>query len=270
MAVGLAAGLLGACAQAARPTLHQLFGTVIPGRVSPNNLWESVPHPKGWVMVIHGGSWIFVGPKATRTKLGPTYFNPRGWGVYSIDYRPGKRSFWDAVAAYDHLRAKVGYRIPVCVLGLSAGGQLALLVAAVRPSVSCVISEAGPTDLSRIASQPAFTAPGKPPSTVVPQAFARATKRWVFQNLWRWSPVRLAHLMHMPVLLGGSSWDQIIPEAAQMREFKAARPATKTLLLAGGPDKDTSSPLWFVHAGITRSALTRWDAALDRLLHAVQ
>jgi acetyl esterase/lipase len=220
-------------------------------------------------MVIHGGGWVFVGPNAVRTKLGPDFFNPRGWGVYSVDYRSGQRSFWDTLAAYRHLRARVGYRIPVCLLGQSAGGQLALLVAAVRPSVSCVISEAGPTDLSKIASQPAFTAPGKPPSTAVPSAVARATKRWVFPDLWRWSPVRLAHLLRMPVLLGGSSWDRMIPNGAQMDEFKAARPATRTLLLAGGPATNVLGPLWFVHAGITPRARARWDASVDRLLKDV-
>ena len=36
--------------------------------------------------------------------------------------------------------------MPYCALGGSAGGQLALLLAASRPSVDCAVDEAGPTD----------------------------------------------------------------------------------------------------------------------------
>jgi dienelactone hydrolase len=44
---------------------------------------------------------------------------------------------------YDRLRAQVGPRTPICAVGTSAGGQLALMLAT-RRDLACMISEDGP------------------------------------------------------------------------------------------------------------------------------
>src|SRR4051812_44068425 len=47
-------------------------------------------------------------------------------------------------------RGGVGKRTPICILGASAGGQMALMVALQRPDVACVIAHAPPTVLESL------------------------------------------------------------------------------------------------------------------------
>src|SRR5947207_884692 len=46
--------------------------------------------------------------------------------------------------------------IPVCPSGQSAGAHLALMVAAFRSDVGCVVDEAGPTDAAALAGETAW------------------------------------------------------------------------------------------------------------------
>ena len=168
-----------------------LFGGDPPaGQVMPDNsltLPQGVP--QGFVLLIHGGGWVFTGP-ATLAAEAPTVrrLTGLGWGVYNVDYRAGWLSVVDVVAAFDHLRA-LHPGVPLCAYGESAGGQLAMLLAASRPSLRCVVSVAGLSDL-----------------TAVPASASLHTLMvHVFHGmLWEFSPVRLASRIQGRLLCVGS------------------------------------------------------------------
>ncbi|MFL5825547.1 MAG: alpha/beta hydrolase family protein [Thermoleophilaceae bacterium] len=107
--------------------------------------------PKGAVLVIHGGAWHVVGPKAVYSMRRYTVrLNRLGYSTLNIDYRPGRQSLPDVLAAYDGLRRELGPGVPICALGTSAGGNLALLLAESRRDVACVVAEAPPTLIGRL------------------------------------------------------------------------------------------------------------------------
>jgi acetyl esterase/lipase len=240
--------------------------------LSPNNEYHTpsgayaAQRPVGWVLLIHGGGWQVTGKApVAATRPEADFFRSHGWGTYNIDYRPGTRSLTDVLSAYDALRRRVGPAAPVCAWGGSAGGHLALLLAGYRSTVACVISEAGPTDLVNYASQPAWAPPGVPPDT----GPAWITRTFIVPSfgasvgaLWHWSPVRLGARIRAHLLLGESTYDDLVPQV-QMLEMQAADPVrTRTLLLPGS----TVLPLNFTHASITPAALSAWQRAELELL----
>jgi hypothetical protein len=233
-----------------------LFGSHPPaGEVAPDNTL-TLPQgtPKGFVLVIHGGGWVFTGPAALQQESATvSWLVGLGWGVYNVDYRSGWLSVVDVVAAYDHLRHRYP-RAPMCALGQSAGGQLAMLLAASRPSLRCVISEAGPTDLKIIPAS-------EPLHVLMEHVFHR--------QLWEFSPVRLASDIHGTLLCAGSSFDRVVPETGQLAAIRRARPSTITMLLAGEPTPGGPSfahPPNFVHASITPAARRRFNRAVRQVL----
>ncbi len=211
------------------------------GLVAPDNVLQVPSHPQGYVMLVHGGGWLLVGKQYLET-ADARWFEAQGWATYDIDYRGGWNSMADVTAAYDHLRKMIGPSTTVCVQGESAGATMAMLLAAERPSVACVISEGGISDI-----------------TTMPNPFRANVNTYVLPgHLWAFSPVREASLIKQPLLMAGSSWDKVVPESQQMAEMKTARPSTKTMLLAGAPILGSSN---FVHANITVGALARFRAA---------
>jgi dipeptidyl aminopeptidase/acylaminoacyl peptidase len=236
------------------------------GDVSPNNQYRSpLARPRGWVIVIHGGGWQTEGKESVdATDYAAAFFDRHGWATYNIDYRPGGLSLPDAVSAYDWLRRLVGPRAEICAWGTSAGGNLALLLAARRPRLACVISEAGPTDLVRWPSQTAWAPPGVSPHTGPVYAydhFILPTLRPA--NLWRFSPVYQARRIRARLLLGCSTWDYWCPPA-QPREMKRARPRGTTVMFLAGAAR--TPPDNFTHANVTRAALRSWHRAELTLL----
>lgn len=129
--------------------------------------------PRPTVMLLHGGSWswpygrwlmVLVARDARR----------RGWNTYNVKYRRLGRfgggggwpaTFTDVTAALDALvdrlnTGKLGSAASVdkrvAVVGHSAGGHLALWLAAERSTrLTGVVSMGGPTDLERLAANPA-------------------------------------------------------------------------------------------------------------------
>ena len=99
-------------------------------------------------------------------------FNAGGWETFNIDYHPLARSRADVARAYDAVRARVGPNVPICAMGASAGGTLALLLSVDRPSLACVMSWAGPTDLASVttAQQPVLRRPPAPSDEHPPPA----------------------------------------------------------------------------------------------------
>ncbi|HWF54315.1 MAG TPA: prolyl oligopeptidase family serine peptidase [Solirubrobacteraceae bacterium] len=239
------------------------------GRLSPNNrlglptgAYAGKP-PIGWVLVVHGGAWEIIGSiTVAETEPNADFFRAHGWATYNIDYRRGAQSLPDVLSAYDHLRATIPAGAPVCAWGASAGGNLVMLLAADRPELQCVISQAGPTDLTTIATQPAGP-PGKE-SSVTPTELYRdyAVPLFGADHLSAWSPVKLASHIHAQLLLGASSIDPTVP-IEQMREMQAALPGRTTAIVLAGA---RTTPLNFTHASVTAAALAAWQRAELRLL----
>jgi acetyl esterase/lipase len=210
--------------------------------------------PKGFALVIHGGSWFLTGPRSLASESATVrWLTGLGWAVYNVDYRPGWLSVVDVVAAYDHLRSLYP-KAPKCAYGQSAGGQLAMLLAASRPSLRCVVSAGGITDLRAIPS-------ANPLDALAERVFHR--------RLWEFSPVRVASYIRGTLLCAGSSFDRIVPERAQLAAIKVARPQTGVMLLPGAPTPggpSFSHPPNFVHASVTPAARRRFRRAVVAML----
>jgi acetyl esterase/lipase len=204
----------------------------------------AVPHPRGTVLVIHGGGWLNVGP-STLAFVQPdaARLASYGWRTISVDYRPGLRSLDDALAWYDAARRR--FRGPVCLYGQSAGGHLALWVAAHR-RVGCVIADGAPTDLRMIGGTP--QADELRDDYVIPVFGAR---------LWRYSITRVASHIHARVLLAASAGDAYVG-CPQVRALVRVLPSARGHCLAAGP-------VPFTHAGVTEAA-ARHEYARERAL----
>ena len=224
-----------------------------PGRVAPDNtLTIPAGQPRGYVLVIHGGAWVITGPRALALEAANVrWFTGLGWAVYNVDYRAGWLSVVDVVAAYDHLRSRHP-EAPICAYGESAGGQLAMLLAASRASLQCVISVGGVTALNEV------------------PASLRVLEEHVFhRRLWEFSPLRVASYIRGTLLCAGSSYDRVVPQRAQLEAIRKARPQTLAMLLAGAPTPggpSLSHPPNFVHASITRAARRRFRTAVSAVL----
>ena len=244
--------------------------------LSPNNEWgrpaTSVDKaPVGWVMIIHGGGWQIVGKQqviASRPQA--DFFSEHGWGTYNIDYRAGSKSLADVLSAYDRLRKRAGSSAPVCAWGGSAGGHLAMMLAAFRSTLDCVISEAGPTDLITFPHETAWAPLGVPPTTGPDwtfDTFAIPSFSDVPRQLWWWSPVRWAPRIKAHMLLGSSTFDALVPQE-QMYDMQKVTPGlTKVMLLAGTRAKN---PTNFTHASVTPTAQVSWVRAELAMLRSAR
>ena len=91
--------------------------------------------PKGVVIQVHGGGWSIVGIGATVSRRpNADWWRGQGWTSVNVDYRACAQSLPDVLWFYDRVKA-VWPSLPVCIEGGSAGGQLALMVAALRPDL---------------------------------------------------------------------------------------------------------------------------------------
>jgi acetyl esterase/lipase len=190
------------------------------GELSQNSVWgrpsaafQGKP-PRGWVVVIHAGGWQFVGPSAVRLYGAPfaSYFNRHGWGTYDIDYRPRAQSLGDVLASYDQLRRRVGAKVPVCAFGGSAGGHLALMLAAYRRSLNCVITEAAFTNLVTFPTEPAWPINGNPLAGPEYSYEHYILASFGSKHLSYWSPVRHASTIRAHILMGSSQFDSTVPQ----------------------------------------------------------
>ena len=114
--------------------------------------------PRGAMLVIHGGGWVTTGTGAVQAygRAEADRWRARGFETVNLTYRGCGLSVADATWFYDKARARFGAPAKICATGISAGGHLALMLAATRPDVYCVDSQAGPTDLRVIQDQLAY------------------------------------------------------------------------------------------------------------------
>lgn len=204
--------------------------------------------PKGVMMVVHGGGWYDVGSaRVTSMEADAARWQARGWMTVNVDYAAGGKSIADVTKFYDAIRQSQGAGVPVGALGSSAGGQLALMVAAKRPDVAFVVSKAGATDLANLKG-----------TARQDQEGAKAVKAFGAKGLAANSPVAQAGSIKAELLLAGSTADPIVP-TSQQDALKRARPANTTLL------KLQPGTTAFTHANVSAASFAQYDAAEDRL-----
>jgi acetyl esterase/lipase len=225
--------------------------------------------PRGVMLVIHGGGWSVTGAGAAqRMRPDADRWRARGWETVNLTYRACGQSAGDVLWFFDRARAWFGPGAKICTIGTSAGGHLALLIGANRPDLYCAVSQAGPTDLTRIQDEGAYNpASGLYDSTL--------GGRWVHnlgaaaygeENLATYSPAAqaAATLKGTRVLQGFSADDPLVPfrQAADLAAAMiAANPAAyvDNLQLAIGT-------IPFAHGLVTQPALDDFHARERRLV----
>lgn len=198
--------------------------------------WSGPRDAAAGVVVLHGGAWKETGPLATAALQPVAHrFARLGVRVANVDYRPGAASLIDARRALRRL-----HRRRVCVYGESAGGQLALLLAARHRSVRCVITVGAVADL-----------PGLRRDHAIEPLIQLARRAWAHEpgGLRAHSPLTYAHRLRMPVLVAGLRHDPIVP-VAQQRRLAAHLPRARLLFQRPG-ERD------FVHGKASPASLRR-------------
>ena len=131
-------------------------GTVLRGAPAYAELSVPAGAPRGVVVLLHGGGWANVGEGAVAAmRPEASRWRRRGWVTLNASHRPCAASVADALRAYD-TAARGWPRLPVCAIGDSSGGHLALMIAAQRPSLDCAIAEGAPVDLTALTRQTAY------------------------------------------------------------------------------------------------------------------
>jgi acetyl esterase/lipase len=215
--------------------------------------------PLGVLLFIHGGGWK--GPDTAALQQDVTLsvgYRRLGFDTLSVDYRSGARGLDDVDAFYRDARGRVGHHVPVCAIGSSAGGNLALLLAQDEPSLTCLIDIAGPTDLPAL----------KP----LAASYQIALTAFGLGRLRDFSPALRADPLSARALLVYAQDDPIVP-VSQGREMARADPSARLIVLPPG-----NAP--FVHNdaaeasrgdGVTTSAkLGAETAEIDFLLRAAR
>jgi acetyl esterase/lipase len=140
--------------------------------------------PKGVVIVLHKGGWASSAAAIRKSDDERRRLVTAGFLVIQASYTSnnGPAAVGDVINFYDYAEA-VYPAENVCVMGQSAGAHLALMAAAIRQDIPCVVSQAGPTDLTRTddsaeLSVSKTTAFGTNPDTL--RFWSPITHAWVF------------------------------------------------------------------------------------------
>jgi acetyl esterase/lipase len=215
--------------------------------------------PRGIMLLVHGGGWYIVGRGALATEREDALrWRRRGWLTVNLDYPACARSLAGVLWFHDRVRARFGHRRALCAGGASAGAHLALMLAARRRDVGCVVALGAPTDLRSIGRQASASggrAGARAVGTMARNAFGR-------RHLAALSPVRHAGSIHARVLLATARRDIVIPlaQARAMRDaLRAHHRWVESLTL--GPGR-----MPWIHANVSRGALARFHAAELRLV----
>jgi acetyl esterase/lipase/opacity protein-like surface antigen len=225
--------------------------------------------PRGVMLLIHGGGWWVGGVEGVGSMRDDAErWRARGWETVSFSYRACGQSLGDALWFHDKARSWFGAGAKICSMGTSAGGQLSLLIGANRRGLACIVSIAGPTDLSRIQNERVYnSANGLYDSTfgsrLVHNLGAAAFGE---ENLATYSPATQASatLKSTRVLQAFSADDYLVPfqQAADLGEaMSAANPAAyvDNVQLAIGT-------IHFGHGAVTQAALDDFYAREERLV----
>jgi acetyl esterase/lipase len=208
--------------------------------------WSGPPRAGAGVLLLHGGAWRAHGTReVARLRPVARRFARLGLRVANADYRPGAASLTDARRALRRL----GRGGRVCVYGESAGGQLALMLAARDGAIRCVITVGAVTDLGTLRADHAFS----PVATLAERTWSHAPG-----GLADNSPLTFARHLRTPLLLAGLRRDPFVP-SIQQRRLAARAPHARLMLLPRG-----GAP--FVHGRAAPHAVHALAAAEDALL----
>jgi acetyl esterase/lipase len=206
----------------------------------PKLTWAiPTPTPRGVVILLPGGGWQ---PNPTGYRTMVAYgkaIQAGGVATVAVEYGAGAAGLRQIQGVYDRAR-RCFPDAPVCALGDSAGGHLALMLATREPDLACVIARAAPTDLTTLAGQGAE------------QTNQYAIDAFGAGSLARFSPAKRAGDIDAPVLLVMAENDPLVP-VAQGEELARALPGARLMVMPPGP-------VPFVHGfGVTQSSAERAD-----------
>lgn len=208
-------------------------------------------NPRGVLILIHGGGWKGIDRNQFNvTREQGEIYTRMGFMTMTIDYRAGADGLKDVERFYKQARKRVGKDVPICAVGSSAGGHLALMLAAREPSLDCAVSIAGPTNLAGLADQEG----GEQTYKIASDAFGE-------ENLEKLSPVLHADKIKAKIFVAGADNDPLMP-VDQLKDIEKAVPGTKTVVLPAG-----ESP--WVHSAVEPSAKKRMNQELSEFLNAV-
>jgi dienelactone hydrolase len=216
--------------------------------------------PKGTMLIFHGGGWHETdGLAGVRGEA--DRWRARGWRTVNASYRACGQSATDALWFYDQVRVLWG-TMPTCVAGQSAGGHLALLVAAWRPDVACVIDEAGPADPTSLPGQATAAGAGNENAKAL---YNQMVAAFGMENLAWFSAVQRP--IKARVLVGFAAGDWVVPweQATELRDrMLGADPNAyvDTVRLDAGDQP-------FVHTDVTAAALDDFHAREEALVAGV-
>jgi acetyl esterase/lipase len=200
----------------------------------------------GKLLVLHGGYWLLTGMGSfSHARPFADYARARGWWAGFVDFPAGAQSLNGVIAAYDALH-RSDPNVPICVYGESTGGTLALLLAQRRPSISCVIAAAAPTDLADTTGSDGSV------HQLSIIAFGRA-------GLAGFSPAADHRSIHVPTLAAYARSDRVVPPRQGVMLNRTRSAAIRVITLPSGNTD-------FVHSGITRLAHRRWLRQAAHLL----
>ena len=217
---------------------------------------------RGTVVLIHGGGWMghdVRGRDHLVDEPGAGLVT-RGWRVVSIDYEEDRRGLRDVLRAVDRELARTTAHGPLCLYGESAGGHLALVAAARRRRVGCVIALGAPTDLVRYEADAA--ASSDPDVRALGERMASLFGTTAAE-LRRWNPVALTPSLRADVLLLHERGDPLIT-LSQVTRFQRARPTTQSRELQAADPPEKSAMLG--HAPVSERGRVRYYTAIGSLL----
>ncbi len=191
--------------------------------------------PAPWIIVIHGGSW----QHEDRAELAALnrYLAARGYVVASVGYRFAPK--WPFPAARDDVREAIAFLKAhageygldphrLVLLGRSAGGQLALLVAYAEPdpAIRGVVSFYAPADMKYGYEHPSN--PWVLDSRAVLEAYLGGTPAQASATYEAASPIRFVSVDTVPTLLVHGGRDELVfpaqSERLAVRLAQAQRP----------------------------------------------
>jgi acetyl esterase/lipase len=183
------------------------------------------------LILIHGGGWKGLNRKALEATVATAViFRSLGIETMTVDYRRGAQGVADVERFYQDARKRFGPNLPVCALGASAGGHIALMLAIRFPTLACAIDMAGPTDLATLGSQGS------------PIGYQIAKQAFGVSAFIRFSPALHDGTIKAKVMLVYADNDPLVP-VAQGEEMARADPRAELIKLP--PGRAT-----FVHTGV--------------------
>ncbi len=247
LALVLCVGSVASACGSGRPTLTSAGQTPATGASSsaknaklPHAVWGAPlagTRPRGLLILIHGGGWAGFSPAALQLEVRSSLpYRRAGYETLAVDYPAGARGIEQVQRDYRLARQRVG-NLPICALGMSAGGHIALMLAVKNPDLRCVVDEAGPTDLPAL---------GREPGGAI--AYRLALRTLGQSNLAALSPALHAASIKAKLLLVYAQTDPLVP-LAQGKEMARADPSARLIVLPPG-----LAP--FVHTGIDAPAST--------------